>query len=200
MWSPDVLSSKAGFQSPTDPKNSGAFRSPAAGLARYAELKTRCIEHNWLQNKPSGLDEMTNGKWIMEGANPDQISLFVKGRTAPQANRLGQPWWYNEASMSAPNALFFDGHVGISSVLDAKDADDRVTFQNSTLATKPKALFDGIFVKKAGITSLTNSYQWGTYDNVVANYKNLGSGGSQGVAHHVLTVDGILGRDLLSAK
>ncbi|MEY2716347.1 MAG: hypothetical protein RIT24_2690, partial [Planctomycetota bacterium] len=33
MWSPDVLSAKLGFQSPTDPRNAGAFRTPAAGLA-----------------------------------------------------------------------------------------------------------------------------------------------------------------------
>ena len=197
MWSPDVLSSKNGFQNPTDPKNAGAFRSPAAGLARYADLKTRCIEHNWLQNRPSGLDEMTGGKWIDEGANPDQISLFVKGRAAPQAARLAQPWFFNQASMSAPNALFFDGHIGVASVLDAIDAGNRLRFQNKSLATKPKQGFDGIYVSKGGIPSLPNSYQFGTYDNV-AGGTVAGAGG--GCAHHVLTVDGILGRDLLNAK
>ena len=203
MWSPDVLSAKNGFQSPTDPKNAGAFRSPAAGLARYAELKTRCIEHNWLQNKPSGLDEMSGSKWYdLDGKNPDQVGLFVKGRTAPQtAQTLPQPWWFNEASMSAPNALFFDGHVGTASVLDAIDADNRITFQSASLTTKPKALFEGVFVKKGGIPSLANSYQWGCYDNVVMNNKKgQNSPPGQGTAYHVLTVDGILGRDTLQAK
>ena len=200
MWSPDVLG-RAGFKSPTDPKNSGAFRSPAAGLARFADLKTRVIEHNWLQNKPNGLDEMTGSKWYdLDGRNPDQVSSFVKGRIAPQTATLAQPWWFNEASMSAPNALFFDGHVGVCSVLDAIDADARVGFQNQNLTTKPPAQFMGTFVRKTGIPTLANSYQWGCYDNVCMNNPKANSPPGYGAGYHILTIDGILGRDILSAK
>ena len=196
MWSPDVLSAKNGFQNPKDPKNSGAFRTPAAGLARYADLKTRCIEHNWLQNRPAGLDEMFDGKWLKEGPNPDQVSLFVGGRPGTKSTLI-QPWFFNQASMSAPNALFFDGHIGTASVLDAIEAGNRLRFQNKSMTTKPKQGFDGIYVSKGGIPTLPNSYQFGTYDNVAGGVQ-LGANG--GCAHHVLTVDGILGRDLLLAK
>jgi prepilin-type N-terminal cleavage/methylation domain-containing protein/prepilin-type processing-associated H-X9-DG protein len=201
MWSPDVLSSKYGFQSPTDPKNAGAFRSPAAGLARFADLKTRVIEHNWLQNKPSGLDQMDGSKWYQQdGKNPDQISNFVKGRVSPQDPAMPQPWWFLEASMSAPNALFFDGHVGVCSVLDAIDADARVDFQNKKSPTPPKANFTGTFVRKKGIPTLDNSYQWGAYDNVCMNNPIANQPPGYGCGYHILTVDGILGRDILSAK
>ena len=200
MWSPDVLG-RSGFKSPTLATNQGAFRSPAAGLARYADLKTRVIEHSWLQNKPNGLDEMTGSKWYdLDGKNPDQVSSFVKGRSTPQTATLSQPWWFNEASMSAPNALFFDGHVGVCSVLDAIDADARVGFQNANLATKPPAQFMGTFVRKGGVPTLANSYQWGCYDNVCMNNPKANAPPGYGAGYHILTIDGILGRDILSAK
>lgn len=202
MWSPDVLA-RSGFRNPALPANAGAFRSPAAGLARFADLKTRVIEHNWLQNKPSGLDEMTGSKWYdLDGRNPDQVSGFVRGRAAPQVASMPQPWWFNEASMSAPNALFFDGHVGVCSVLDAIDADARVEFQNKNLTgvNAPAAAFRGTFVRKGGIPTLNNSYQWGCFDNVCMNNPNANAPPGYGAGYHVLTVEGILGRDVLSAK
>ena len=202
MWSPDVLG-RGGFKSPSLPTNTGAFRSPAAGLARFADLKTRVIEHNWLQNKPSGLDEMSGSKWYdLDGKNPDQVAGFVKGRAAPQTSTLPQPWWFNEASMSAPNALFFDNHVGVCSVLDAIDADARVEFQNKSLTggNAPAAAFRGTFVRKGGIPTLANSYQWGCFDNVCMNNPNANAPPGYGSGYHILTVEGILGRDVLSAK
>ena len=54
MWSPDVLSSTTlDCTNAGKPQNCGpgAWRSPASSQASYPDLKTRMIEHQWLQNK-----------------------------------------------------------------------------------------------------------------------------------------------------
>jgi prepilin-type N-terminal cleavage/methylation domain-containing protein len=197
MWSPDVLSSKVGFQSPlVAPRNgsvAGLWRTPTANQARFSDLKTRVIEHSWLQNKPSAMIEMTSGKWNLRGVvNPDQLFKF-NGREQFQitnggdsTNGMKQPWWFNEASMSLPNSLFFDGHVGPIGVLEAVEANKRIKARNTTAVKN----FQGIFAE-AGVGDLGASpYQYGCYDNQAA----------AGCSMHILTVDGITGRDMLGAQ
>jgi prepilin-type processing-associated H-X9-DG protein len=197
MWSPDVLSSKVGFQSPmVAPKTgsvAGLWRTPTANQARFSDLKTRVIEHSWLQNKPSAMIEMTSGKWNLRGVvNPDQLFKF-NGRESFQitnggdsTNGMKQPWWFNEASMSLPNSLFFDGHVGPIGVLEAVEANKRVKARNTTAIRN----FQGIFAE-AGVGDFgTTPYQYGCYDNQAA----------AGCSMHILTVDGITGRDMLGAQ
>jgi len=197
MWSPDVLSSKVGFQSPlVAPKTgsvAGLWRTPTANQARFSDLKTRVIEHSWLQNKPSAMIEMTSGKWNLRGVvNPDQLFKF-NGRESFQitnggdsTNGMKQPWWFNEASMSLPNSLFFDGHVGPIGVLEAVEANKRIKARNTTAVKN----FQGIFAE-AGVGDLGASpYQYGCYDNQAA----------AGCSMHILTVDGITGRDMLGAQ
>ena len=197
MWSPDVLSSKRGFQNPfvaaaTGPSVAGLWRTPTANQARFSDLKTRVIEHSWLQNKPSNMIEMTSGKWNMRGVvNPDQLFRF-NGREAFQlvgdaSAGMKQPWWFNEASMSLPNSLFFDGHVGPIGVLEAVEANKRVKAR--AVAGTARG-FQGIFAE-AGVGDLGAApYQYGCYDNQAA----------AGCSMHILTVDGITGRDMLGAQ
>jgi prepilin-type N-terminal cleavage/methylation domain-containing protein len=195
MWSPDVLSSKTGFQNPMAPAAgrsvAGLWRTPTANQAQYSELKTRVIEHSWLQNKPSNMIEMTSGKWNMRGiVNPDQLFKFGGRETfqtvGDQANGMKQPWWFNEASMSLPNSLFFDGHVGPIGVLEAVESNKRVKARNTT-AVK---MFQGIYAEGSVGDLGSAPYQYGCYDNQAA----------AGCAMHVLTVDGIMGRDMLGAQ
>ena len=194
MWSPDVLSSKAGFQDPMKATAgrsvAGLWRTPTSNQAQYSELKTRVIEHSWLQNKPSNMIEMTSGKWNMRGiVNPDQVFKFGGRETfqtiGDQANGMKQPWWFNEASMSLPNALFFDGHVGPIGVLEAVESNKRV--KNKAPAANP---LKGLFVEGSIPDLGPAPYQYGCYDNQAAS----------GCSMHILTVDGILGRDMLGAQ
>ncbi len=179
MWSPDVLSAKNGF---TDPKSlPNAFKTPTVGQAKFSDLKTRCIEHQWLQNK-AGTDTMDGSKWGTGQPNPDSYSPAARATQ-------GMPWYFNEAYQSSPNSLFFDGHVGQISVQEATDADNRLTAQNKTSTNKVK----GTFFNKGQISSYPTSYQFGAYDNGAYN-------SGKGCAFHVFTVDGIAGRDSLGAK
>jgi hypothetical protein len=112
MWGPEILSDKQ-FKDPTTLP--GAYRSPAAGQARYPDLKTRMLEHSWLQNA--------------EGAvNPN----FTGGN---------EPWYFNQGYNSAPATLFFDGHVAIMSVADAMESDSRAKKANDQAILQEKGLW-----------------------------------------------------------
>ena len=179
MWAPDVFSSKKGFQSPTT--LAGAFRSPTASQARFSDLKTRLIEHNWLQNKPANLDAMDGSKWGSGETNPDSFSPAKRNRS--------MPWYFNEGYMSSPNCLFFDSHIAQLGVQESIDTNNRLMQQNksTTMAIK------GSFFQKGTIGSFPSSYQFGAYDNGAYNNAN-------GCAYHVFTNDGILGRDTIGSK
>ena len=205
MWGPDVLSSKLGFQNPLPSKGSaapGLWRTPTTSQARFSDLKTRVIEHSWLQNKPSAMVDMTTGKWNLRGkVNPDQVynanskqrPEFQMGDPSPGGG-MKQPWWFNEASMSLPNALFFDSHVGPIGVLESVNANARVAAKNTTAMKGFKGLFveSGLTGTSVGDGSPLSApyYQYGCYDNQA----------STGCAMHILTVDGITGRDMLGAQ
>jgi len=102
MWNPEVFSrNKQTGKYYTAPWTLPAgYKSPPAGSATYPDLKTRMIEHHWLQNKP----------------NSDVNYLFAGGYT---------PWYFNHGYASAPVTLFFDGHVQVVGCGDAMDADCR---------------------------------------------------------------------------
>lgn len=104
MWSPDVLSSK-GFKVPCS-QSKGAWKSPSASQASYPELKTRMLEHHWLQNQQGG---EYNGNFV-----------------ATQ-----EPWYFNLAYNSAPCTMFFDGHIAVAGVAAAMNADQQVYSQNT---------------------------------------------------------------------
>ena len=100
MWNPEVHS-KCGFNNPRSMPS--AFRSPAVGQCRFPDLKTRMIEHHWLQN-----------------AEIDKNPSF--GGDDPS-------WMFNQGYNSKPVMSFFDGHVAVVGVTDAMEADTRATKQ-----------------------------------------------------------------------
>jgi prepilin-type N-terminal cleavage/methylation domain-containing protein len=125
MWAPDVFSlNKATQKYFTAPwKLPGGYRSPPAGAATYTDLKTRMIEHHWLQNKP----------------NSDINYNFSGGYT---------PWYFNHGYGSAPITLFYDGHIRPVGCGDAIDADCRsekgLWSRDTPLGGSPKCtLFNG---------------------------------------------------------
>jgi len=78
------------------------LKSPPVGKAVYPDLKTRMLEHEWLQNTPGGGD-----------TNP----LFAGGQT---------PYFFNHGIRSAPCTLFFDGAVRVMGVQESIKSNDRV--------------------------------------------------------------------------
>jgi len=89
MWDTQVLARNGktlNGQGFTDPKSlKTAFRSPSVSRCVYPSLKTRTMEHDWLQGKPS------------VELNP----AFVEPTQ----------WFFNHSVDSKPATLFFDGHI-----------------------------------------------------------------------------------------
>jgi prepilin-type N-terminal cleavage/methylation domain-containing protein len=87
----------------------GGLKSPPVGAAHYPDLKTRVLEHTWLQNAPADV-------------NP----LFSGGST---------PYYFNHGIRSAPCTLFFDGAVRVMGVQEAVKSDQRVRRQGDDSST-----------------------------------------------------------------
>ena len=188
MWGPDVISKKKGFKAPPTTSPSG-FRSPAASQAAFPDLKTRCMEHQWLQNKPN-LDTMDGGKWTGGTApNKDSFCPAVRGSG-------GMPWVFNQGYQSAPATVFFDGHIAQLSVAEAADTYSRVALAdktNPTPATGDKPI-TGTFATGSTIPTMPTGYTNG------ATYDNGAEFAGKYVSYHVLTAGGILGRDTIGQK
>jgi prepilin-type N-terminal cleavage/methylation domain-containing protein len=161
MWAPDVFGA-SGFKDPNT--MAGGYRSPAVGQSQYPDLKTRMIEHAWLQNAES----QVNSNFSMQGPN---------GETG-----VAEPWYFNHGYNSAPATMYFDGHVAVTGVADAMEADARAKVTaNPTLAEK------GLWHR--GSPFGADGY-WGaqSYDFLVDT------------SYHILTTEGIRGRDVIGAK
>jgi hypothetical protein len=155
MWSPEVLSDKA-YKNPDT--LAGGWRSPAAGQSRYPDLKTRMLEHSWLQNAEGNV-------------NPN----FIGG---------DEPWYFNQGYNSAPVTMFFDGHVAIMSVADAMESDSRA--KNNV----PQ----GVSLQEKGLWHRSTPFGGAGY-YIPQSYDFLVN-----TSYHILTTNGILGRDSIGAK
>ena len=70
---------------------SGGFRSPTVSTAAFPELKTRTMEHHWLNGD---VKAECNANWPNQGIYDNC-----------------QPYFYTSSINSAPVALFFSGHI-----------------------------------------------------------------------------------------
>lgn len=136
MWSPDILGAK-GFKTPCTQSKS-AWKSPSASQAAYPDVKTRMLEHQWLQNQQGG---EYNGNF-----------------TGSQ-----EPWFFNLAYNSAPATLFFDGHIAVAGVASAMNADQQVYANNQG---QPGIVNPGLWVRNIGQGPWTG--YGGYYTNVAA--------------------------------
>lgn len=172
MFNPDVLSKNVNNQGKywLDPWTTPAgFRSPAMSQATYPDLKTQIIEHHWLQ-----------------GARRKTCNSYFS--TGPYDGC--QPYFYNASIESNPMCLFFDGHIGGLSVLDAIESCTRVNNQ-----------MGGGSTAGAGTWSIHTPLMGGYGDNAGGGYwtGNGGPGFDWGsTSFHILTRDGIKGRDIVS--
>jgi hypothetical protein len=123
------------------------YRSPPVSRCKYPSLKTRMIEHHWLQKTPES------------ATNPH----FAGNRT---------PWFFNHGYDSSPASLFFDGHIELvecQRTMQAEQRAGKLWSRNTPLGAQ-------------------GYYGAQSYDFLVKT------------SFHVLTTDGIEGRDVLGAE
>lgn len=152
LFSPDVMRrpTDGGWQNPWSLP--AGFRAPSLSQARFPELKTHMLEHNWLQSPPTL-------------CNPNFTGC--------------EPYYFNHGFESRPVALFYDGHVTVTSTQEAIQANDR------NLANAGYSLW--VTDTPLAGTPFPNSqggyFMGDAYDDTATSF-------------HILTTDGILGRDI----
>ena len=179
MYSPDVFSSKNGcisFKKGGLPP--ATFRSPSTGQTAYPELKTRMIEHPWLQNK--------------EGP---EVQPNFKQPTI-------EPYYFNHCINSQPASMFFDGHIALPGCSDSMDGNVQVIQSNKANTTKVLKE-NGLFASST-LSNIAGG-PWGDYggyytgpDAKTGSKFNFDE--QVNTSFHVFTVDGIQGRDFIVAK
>ncbi|MFZ4748990.1 MAG: type II secretion system protein [Phycisphaerales bacterium] len=130
------------------------YRSPPVSRCKYPSLKTRMIEHSWLQNTPDS-----------------PINPNFAGNTTP--------WFFNHGYNSAPACLFFDGHIELVGCQRSMAADQRVSAAGQN---------NGSCWSKNTPLGANGYYGGQSYDFLVKT------------SFHILTTDGIEGRDVLGAE
>lgn len=165
MVSPDVLGlNKTTDQYYTDPWSMGAsYRSPSFSQAQYPDLKTRIIEHHWLQN-------------VKKSCNPAFAGGPYNGC---------QPYFFNGSFESTPVASFYDGHIEAA-------GNRRAVLDNKRVATQNGRPNDG------GLWSVHTAWGGPSYIDYATGgyYMNTGLDWSS-TSYHMLTIDGIKGRDFV---
>ena len=170
IWSPSAMwngeiHGRCGFKDPNTLP--AGYRSPGVGQCRFPDLKTRMLEHHWLQNPETHKNPSFSGK------DPS--------------------WLFNHGYNSKPVTLFYDGHVSVVGVTDAMEADTRARKQiddNNICDFCPA----GSGECQTGLWSRdTPSGQNGYYGEY--SYDTIVN-----TSYHILTTDGIRGRDVIGAK
>lgn len=103
---------------------------------------------------------------------------------APGTYNGCEPYYFNHGLQSVPQAMFYDGHVESLGVQEAMAADYRVTVSSAPAQTgDPSSVPHGLWSRETPLGG--NGYYMGEgYDWAATSY-------------HILTIDGILGRDKL---
>ncbi len=153
MAHPDPEGEGGGWKDPWELP--GAFRSPSLSQTLFPSLKTQTLEHHWLQSR------------AVECSPSYNIGTYMGGTC--------EPFYFNQAWVSSPVTLFYDGHVAPVGTREAMRADGRVREQ-------------------------TRNDDWGLWSNDTPWGSNgyLSDYGydQANTSYHVLTTDGIRGRDV----
>ncbi len=174
MWGPDVLAhcgSKSPFGEHATP---GGFRSPSVGQCRFPDLKTRMIEHHWLQNTESE-------------ANPTFAGT-------------DRSWLFSQGYNSTPVCLFFDGSIRVKGVREAMDADARCRANDDNQTALCDCGDGGDASMELGLwnrgylNAISTDHHLGGYGATSA-YDTLVETG-----FHIATTNGIQGRDFLNSE
>ena len=164
MFSTDILSeNRQTGDFYTDPWSIAAgFRSPSVGQCTFPNLKSRMLEHHWLQNSRGDCNPVFDGPY--DGC---------------------LPYFFNHGWESVPVTLFYDGHIEGLGTREASQDNLRVLAQTGGaddghgLWSKDTPL-GGDYVDRAeGGYFMDDAYDWTS------------------TSYHILTTDGIKGRDKL---
>lgn len=82
------------------------LKSPRVSKAVYPDLKTRMLEHEWLQNAP--------------------------GDTNPLFDSHDEPYYFNQGIHSSPCTLFYDGSVRLMGVQEVVESNQRLVHSNES--------------------------------------------------------------------
>jgi prepilin-type N-terminal cleavage/methylation domain-containing protein len=147
----------------------GGFKCPSMSQARHSDLKSHMLEHHWLQGTRN------------IGCNPSFENGTFNGC---------EPYYFNHGYESAPATLFYDGSVRVLGIREAGDGDNQARVGNNEggLYFRPSKDPD----EMQGMQQLaSDGYFLG------AAYDFSAGAGFYETGFHILTKDGILGRDTL---
>jgi hypothetical protein len=176
LFAPEVMKHEIeqGLESWQNPAQYGAgFRVPRMSEARYPHLKTHMAENHWLQGPPSDCNPNPPSN---QGAN-----FSYNGCT---------PYFFNHGLESRPAVVFYDGHVGQVGTKSAFEQDNQL---QATTSNADGGSY-GLWMRN---TPLGSS---GFFCQLPYTYSNPGNPTTGfRTSFHILTTDGIRGRDILSA-
>jgi len=175
LFDPSVMRriDKGGWQSPWD--LAAGFRAPSVSQALYPALKTRMVEHHWLQNRH-------------QECNPSFDAVYGTYEGC-------EPYYFNHSIESVPMSLFYDGHIEAVGLRDAMESDKQMCAQSGTAWTGTGASglwsrdtpFGGHYVSPPA----QDAGGYGGYLSDLSYDTYVYS------AFHILTTDGIRGRDIV---
>ncbi len=171
MFSPDVMRNirDGGWQDPWTFFSS--FRSPSMSQAQYPQLKTHMLEHHWLQNARA------------------ECNSFWDGGTFNGC----EPYYFNASRDSTPMTLFYDGHIEPFGVGEAMKSSARHFAQTSEQGTGFHLWHRHTINKGTDPAEAGDPWPVGGY--FMEMIYDKGSTYDAITSFHVLTTDGILGRD-----
>jgi prepilin-type N-terminal cleavage/methylation domain-containing protein len=149
----------------------GAFRTPRYSQARYPDLKSHMAEHHWLQRRAGE-------------CNSNIPATFGTYHGC-------QPYFFNHGMESVPQILFYDGHVAGIGVREVLEGHARVQIQNGIVDTPLFPQHNGLWRRD---TPMGN---YGYFEELAWGFGNYALDTIPRTSFHVLTNDGILGRDTM---
>jgi type II secretory pathway pseudopilin PulG len=169
MWSPDVMA--------------WSRKTGNGTSAVFGARPTKVTMPGAFKSPGAGLAQYPSLKWRMW---EHQWLQNMEGGEVNPAFTTPTPWFYNQGYNSAPATLCFDGHTQVVSIAGIQQDNDLAIAQAS--ASSGTAVVSGSlwFVASGGANSY---FSPAAYDMLTTGNGSCSAG--------VLTVDGILGRDML---
>jgi prepilin-type N-terminal cleavage/methylation domain-containing protein len=166
-FSPDVMTTDFWDNNSTVFNHPGSLRTPSMSQARYSDLKSMITEHHWLQNN-----------------RRDCHPSFPGGQYDGC-----QPYYFNLAAVSQPQTAFYDGHIAGMGMREAWLAHRRAQQQGDS----------GLWLNEEEDDmpgGFASDPVKGYFENYSFPTGNPASAANIDVSPHILTRDGILGRDV----
>jgi type II secretory pathway pseudopilin PulG len=169
MWSPDVMA--------------WSRKTGNGAAASYGARPTRLTMPGAFKSPGAGLAQYPSLKWRMW---EHQWLQNMEGGEVNPAFSTPTPWFYNQGYNSAPATLCFDGHTQVVSIAGIQQDNDLAIAQSAGASGTAAVSGSLWFVCSGGANAY---YSTAAYDMLTTGQGSCSAG--------ILTVDGILGRDML---